>query len=127
MSRRFGLGGGLLGGAGLVGFFAFAALTAAAILGLAMIPPAAIAAVIVGGAYALLAGVMALLGKTKLQEAMPPVPEEAAESTKEDISPGSRRSGWRRSETLVGAASPFRRKLASSIRRSRGSSNARAS
>jgi hypothetical protein len=35
--------------------------------------------------YGAIAGVLALQGKTKVQEATPPVPEQAVETTKEDV------------------------------------------
>jgi hypothetical protein len=35
--------------------------------------------------YAAIAGVLALTGKNKVQQAVPPVPEQAVESTKEDV------------------------------------------
>ena len=35
--------------------------------------------------YALIAGAAALVGKRKVQQASPPVPERAIESTKEDV------------------------------------------
>jgi len=43
------------------------------------------AALIVAGAYLAIAGVLALLGRSKVQAGTPPVPEQAIESSKEDF------------------------------------------
>jgi membrane protein len=83
--RMAGIGAGMFGGAGLFGFFAFAALTAAAILALATAVDAWLAAVIVAAGYGAIAGVLALTGKGKVQQAAPPVPERAARSVKADV------------------------------------------
>jgi MFS family permease len=83
--KRAGLGAGMFGGSGLVGLYAVGALVAAAILGLATAVTAWLAALIVGAVLAAVAGVLALRGKTAIQEATPPVPEQATESVKEDV------------------------------------------
>ena len=83
--KRAGMGAGMFGGAGLIGVYAVGALTAAAILGLAEAVDGWLAALIVGAAYAALAGILALTGKSKVQQATPPVPEETVESVKEDV------------------------------------------
>jgi hypothetical protein len=83
--KKAGQGAGMFGGAGVVGFLALAALTAAAILGLATAVPDWLAALIVGTAYAAVAGVLALQGKNKVREAGPPVPEQTVETMKEDV------------------------------------------
>ena len=83
--KQAGIGAGLFGGAGFLGFFAFAALTTAAILALATAVAGWLAALIVAVVYAAIAGVLALKGKNKTKAAGPPVPEQAIESTKEDV------------------------------------------
>ena len=83
--KKAGQGAGMFGGAGVVGFLALAALTAAAILGLATVLPDWLAALIVGLVYAAVAGVLALQGRNKVQEAGPPVPEQTVETVKEDV------------------------------------------
>jgi hypothetical protein len=83
--KKAGIGAGMFGGAGLFGFFAFAALTATLILALAEAVAPWLAAVIVTVVYGAIAGVLALQGKNKVQEATPPVPERAVDSTKEDV------------------------------------------
>jgi hypothetical protein len=80
-----GLGAGMFGAAGLFGLLALGALTALLILGLAEAVDAWLAALIVTVAYGAIAGVLALIGKSKVQEAGPPVPEQAKESVKRDV------------------------------------------
>jgi uncharacterized membrane protein YqjE len=83
--KAAGLGAGMFGGAGLVALYAVGALTACAILALAIVVDAWLAALIVGLVYAAIAGILALTGKKKVEQATPPVPEQAIESTKEDV------------------------------------------
>jgi hypothetical protein len=83
--KRAGIGAGMFGGAGAFGFYGFGALTAAAILALATAVDGWLAALIVAVVYGAIAGILALQGKHKVEQATPPVPEEAAESVKEDI------------------------------------------
>ncbi len=83
--RAAGIGAGMFGGAGLFGLFAFAALTAASILALAIVLDAWLAALIVAAAYGAVAGILALLGKQRVEEATPPAPEQAIDSVKEDV------------------------------------------
>jgi Putative Actinobacterial Holin-X, holin superfamily III len=83
--KRAGLGAGMFGGAGALGFYALGALTAAAILGLATAVTAWLSALIIAALFGAIAGGLALQGKNKVQQATPPVPEEAAQSVKEDV------------------------------------------
>ena len=83
--KRAGIGAGMFGGAGVFGFYMLGALTAAAILGLATAVAAWLAALIVTVVLGAIAGLLALQGKTKVQQATPPVPEQATESVKEDV------------------------------------------
>jgi nitrate/nitrite transporter NarK len=83
--KRAGIGAGMFGGAGVFGFYGLGALTAAAILLLATAVTAWLSALIIAVVLAAIAGVLALQGKTKVQQATPPVPEEATESVKEDV------------------------------------------
>ena len=83
--KRAGLGAGMFGGAGVAGAYAVGALVAAAILGLATAVDGWLAALIVGLVLAAVAGLLALMGKNKVQEATPPLPEEAISSTKQDV------------------------------------------
>ena len=83
--RTAGIGAGMFGGAGLFGLFAFAALTTAIIAALALAFDAVWpAALIVAVVYGVIAGVLALTGKNKVQQATPPV-EHAPQSVKADV------------------------------------------
>ena len=82
---RAGLGVGMFGGAGAVGVWALGALTACVILLLATAMTAWLAALIVCAALALVAGALALIGRSKLKQAIPPIPRQATESVKEDV------------------------------------------
>ena len=83
--KRAGLGAGMFGGAGLAGVYAVGAFVAAAILGLATAVDGWLAALIVGLVLAAVAGVLALVGKNKVQEATPPLPQDAISSAKQDV------------------------------------------
>jgi hypothetical protein len=83
--KRAGLGAGMFGAAGAFGFYALGALIATAILALSLAVAAWLAALIVTVVLAAVAGVLALQGRNKVQEATPPVPEQATESVKEDV------------------------------------------
>jgi len=83
--KRAGKGAGLVGGAGLFGLGAFGALTACLIALLATaIDHVWLAALIVALIYGAIAGVLALQGKNKIQEATPPAPQ-TVETVKEDV------------------------------------------
>ena len=83
--QQAGKGAGMFGGAGILGFLALAALTAALIMAIDKGTANWVAALIVAAVYAAIAGVLALQGRNKVREAAPPVPEQAAESVKEDL------------------------------------------
>jgi uncharacterized membrane protein YqjE len=83
--KTAGKGAGLLGGAGLAGVLALGALTACLILLLAEGMDAWLAALIVTVVYAAVAAVLALVGRNRMRESMPPAPEETVESVKEDV------------------------------------------
>ncbi len=83
--KRAGIGAGMFGAAGVLGLYAVGALTACLILALATAMTGWVAALIVAAVYGAVAGVLALMGRTKVQQAVPPVPEQATESVKEDV------------------------------------------
>jgi Putative Actinobacterial Holin-X, holin superfamily III len=83
--KAAGLAGGMFGGAGVLALYGVGALTAAAILGLAIVLDAWLAALLVGVGYLAVAGILALIGKKKMGQATPPVPKQAIESSKEDV------------------------------------------
>jgi putative superfamily III holin-X len=75
----------LFGGAGLFALYGLACLVTAAILGLAGPVPDWLAAIIVGIALFVVAGVAALIGKREVTAATPPVPEQAVGGLKQDV------------------------------------------
>jgi uncharacterized membrane protein YqjE len=83
--KRAGIGAGLFGGAGLVALYGVGFLLTAAALLLATALEPWIAVAIVGGALLLLAGLLALTGKKQVDQAKPLVPEQAIDTTKQDI------------------------------------------
>jgi uncharacterized membrane protein YqjE len=84
-AKRMGRGAGMFGGSGLVALYGIGCLLAAAIIGLASVLPAWAAALIVGGALLVIAGVAALLGKSQVSKAVPPMPEQTVQSVKADV------------------------------------------
>jgi uncharacterized membrane protein YqjE len=83
--RQAGVGAGIFGVAGLIGATAFFALTAALIALLSEGMDTWLAALIVAVVYAVIAGVGAMLGKTRIKQATPPAPEQTIDSVKEDV------------------------------------------
>jgi hypothetical protein len=83
--KQAGIGVGMFGGAGVVGLYAAGALTACIVLLLATAMTGWLAALIVAVVYGAAAGGLALMGKAKVKQAVPPVPEQATESVKEDV------------------------------------------
>jgi hypothetical protein len=90
--KRAGLGAGLLGGAGLFAVYGVAALVATAILGLAMVLPAWLAALIVALLLLALSGLLVLVGRGQLKKATPPLPEQAVAGIKADVEVITRRA-----------------------------------
>jgi hypothetical protein len=84
-AKRFGIGAGLFGGAGIVAILGLGALVTAAILGLADVMPGWLAAIIVAVVLFAVAGILALLGKKDVAKAAPPVPTDAIASVQADI------------------------------------------
>ncbi len=83
--KQAGIGAGLLGGGGLFALLALGALTATLIAALSLAMDTWLAALIVTVLWAVVAGVMALLGKSRVQKSTPPIPEQSVESVKEDV------------------------------------------
>jgi uncharacterized membrane protein YqjE len=84
-AKKAGVGAGMLGGAGVAALLMLGALTAFLILVLALALPNWAAALIVTGVWAVVAGVLALLGREKVREVRTPVPEKTVETMKEDV------------------------------------------
>lgn len=83
--KRYGKGGGLFGGAGVVGFLMLQALVAAVIAALAVPLPVWAAALIVTAVLGVIAAVMARSGKKQVSQAAPPAPEQTIENVKADV------------------------------------------
>ena len=84
-AKGFGVGAGMLSGAGLIGLYALGVFVATAILALALVLDAWLAALIVGVLLLAVAVVVGLVGRKRLSAATPPVPTEALESVKQDV------------------------------------------
>ncbi|HZT95749.1 MAG TPA: phage holin family protein [Chloroflexota bacterium] len=83
--KEAGLGIGMFGAAGIIGLFALGALTACFIAALSLAMQVWLAALIVAVVYAAIAGAVALVGKQRLKEGMPPKPDQTIETVKEDV------------------------------------------
>ncbi len=83
--KAAGIGAGFLVTAATFAFFAVLVLTAAGVLALALVVPPWAAALIVGGALLVLAGIAAAIGVAQLKHGVPPTPTETIESVKEDV------------------------------------------
>lgn len=83
--KHAGLGGGMFGGAGLLALYGLGVLFAGIVmlLGTAMAPW--LGALIVAAGLFAVAGVLALTGKQEFERASPPKPEQAVQSTGEDV------------------------------------------
>ena len=83
--KRFGKGGGLFGGAGVLGFVTLQALVATVIAALAVPLPVWAAALIVTGVLAVATGLTALAGRDQVRSATPPAPQRTIDSVKADV------------------------------------------
>jgi len=83
--KRAGVGAGMLGGAGVAALLTLGTLTACIVLALNKAMADWLAALIVTVIWAAIAGVLALQGRHKVQEAAPVVPEQTVETVKEDV------------------------------------------
>lgn len=83
--KSAGLGAGLFSGAGLFAFFGLATLISCAVLALALAVPAWLSALIVAVVLFIIAGIAALMGRSKVQQATPPKPTRAMDSVKRDV------------------------------------------
>ncbi|MFD7631151.1 phage holin family protein [Streptomyces sp. NPDC059851] len=83
--KRFGVGGGLFGGAGLVGVLAAQALVAGGIAGLALLLPVWVSALVIAALLAAVAAVLAAAGKKQVARAGSPAPAQTIDSVKADV------------------------------------------
>jgi len=91
--KRAGIGAGLFGTAGVIALYAVGVFIAAAVMGLATVVEPWIAAVIVGVVMLAAAGIASLVGKKQVEQAVPPAPEQAIQSTKRDVDEVKGRAG----------------------------------
>lgn len=84
-AKRLGLGVGMFGAGGLLALFGTGCAIAAAVLGLASAVPGWVAALIVAGALFVIAGILALAGRSGVRRGAPPIPSEAVDSAKADV------------------------------------------
>ncbi|EOM75630.1 phage holin family protein [Rhodococcus rhodnii] len=82
---KAGIGVGVSGAGALLVFFGLGALVAAAVIGLANAVDAWLAALIVGAALLVIGGIVAAVGAQRAKSAVPPAPEHAARSVREDV------------------------------------------
>jgi hypothetical protein len=80
-----GFGIGLYGASGLVALYAIACLLAAAIIAIAGEIRPWLAALIVGLALLVVSAAAALMGRSRVRRATPPIPEQAVEGAKADV------------------------------------------
>jgi Putative Actinobacterial Holin-X, holin superfamily III len=83
--KQAGIGAGMLGGGGLLALYGIGCLIACAIIGISRVLAPWLSALVVGVALLTVAGIAALVGKSRLQQATPPVPQEAVQSVKADV------------------------------------------
>ena len=84
-AKHAGRGAAGLGIAGVLAGYGLAAVVAGIVLLVALALPAWVAALIVGGALLLIAGVAVLVARGQFRKSTPPVPTEALADTKKDI------------------------------------------
>jgi uncharacterized membrane protein YqjE len=83
--KQAGKGMGMLGGGGLIALYGVACLIACVIIAISHSLQAWLSALIVGAALLLIAGVLAVLGRSHLRKATPPMPTQAVDSVKTDV------------------------------------------
>jgi Putative Actinobacterial Holin-X, holin superfamily III len=83
-ARTAGQAAGMFGGAGFAGYFVLVFVSLAAMWGLDEVLPLGWAALIIAACWAVVAGVLALLGRRRMSE-VNPKPERTIETVKEDV------------------------------------------
>jgi uncharacterized membrane protein YqjE len=84
-AKQAGKSAGMLGGGGLVALYGVACLIACVIIAISHTLQAWLAALIVGAALLAAAAVLAMLGRSHMRKATPPMPTEAVGSVKTDV------------------------------------------
>jgi uncharacterized membrane protein YqjE len=83
--KRAGIGGGLFGGAAILGLYGLGLLIVLAVVALDLVWPLWLAVLVVAVVVFAIAGVVALLGKREVDSAVPPVPSEAIDGVSTDV------------------------------------------
>jgi hypothetical protein len=83
--KQAGIGAGLMGGGGVIALYGLGCLIACAIIAISRVLAPWLSALIIGVALLAVAGMAALMGRSRLRQATPPVPAEAVESVKADV------------------------------------------
>ncbi len=83
--KQAGIGAGMMGGGGVIALYGLGCLIACAIIGISRVLAPWLSALIIGVALLAVAGMAALMGRSRLRQATPPVPAEAVESVKADV------------------------------------------
>ncbi|MGP4025756.1 phage holin family protein [Actinomadura sp. 3N407] len=83
--RHAGTGAGMFGGAALMALYGLAVLLAAAVAAIALVLPVWAAALIIGGFLMLVAGVLAVIGRSQTRRATPAKPEKAMDEARQAV------------------------------------------
>ncbi|GIF05668.1 phage holin family protein [Actinoplanes siamensis] len=83
--KKAGKGAGLLGASGLLAMYGLGALLVTAGAALALVLPVWAATLIVTAVVFAVAGVAALIGRGQVKQAVPPAPQEAMASGRQDV------------------------------------------
>ena len=83
--KQAAVGAGMFGTSGLVALYGVGCLIACAIIARSGVVAAWLAALIVGAALLAVAGIVALLGRRRMRNATPPLPEQAVADVKADV------------------------------------------
>jgi uncharacterized membrane protein YqjE len=84
-AKAAGAGAGMLTGSALGAIFTLGSLTALVMVALGLVVPLWASMLIVTVLWAIVTGVLALLGKNKVEAAVPFVPEQTIANVKEDV------------------------------------------
>jgi hypothetical protein len=83
--KQAGIGAGMLGGGGVIALYGIGCLIACAIIAISRVLAPWLSALVVGAALLAVAGITAQMGKARLQQATPPLPQDAVQSVKADV------------------------------------------
>lgn len=83
--KRVGAGAGLAGAAGVIALYGLGALITAAIAALSLVWPVWLAALVIGVVVLIVAGALALAGRSQIRRATPAAPEQTVQSVRDDV------------------------------------------